>query len=1073
MSRRNLFSICIAVIILGSVAYGTTWDNGAGTRDWNTPANWEPDGVPTNADTVSITNGLPEASEPIVFAGTYVNLGADQYNNSLYVSGGETANTDYLTIQGDVNTTQLIIVGDYFANNVGILTMDGGTMTAQTRGLWLGFQCTGILNMNSGTINLLNDGELRIGWTYDSGAGDGYLHLNGGVINCYDLWLGEIYPDNPVANVGYMDINGGTLVSGVDIVARIQGYINDGNNRIVAYSPTGIGPGIINPTSDPRASFQLDYDWRNAGRTTVTAYLAGNGEAYDLDPDPYAVKVYPKVTLTWKPGDYVAYGGLYKGTPNAQKGNGHHVFLHTSYITVNGANLNYPIGTASGHIVGAQDANSFSVAASYPGGTLKLDTTYYWCVIEANDANITPIQWTYKSLVQRFRTVGGKASNPNPGTGSEVGLYIGEPCNLLLSWTRGFYAANTNGHQVYFGTDYDEVNDADTLDTQYKITKTEPNWLATNLLLDKTYYWRVDEVNAAGPDPNWWKGDTWSFKVGKYRVVDAFDSDGSDDDLRARWKDAYLDGSACAVWGTGEELYSTTAGQNNTRGMRFEYDNNDTMCGEYPCWFSSFSEGRLEYASGKNWKYGDGNTTLKALALSYKGAAGNQVYPADPDLDKMYVAVESTNGKMAIVLNEDPNTQQDPAWQEWNIDLRDFNDADVNLASVKYLYIGFGVRCDPDFGMPGPPGGEGTVLFDNIRLYPKRCVGLLGYRMLGDLGGAAGGLGDCDVNMADVKVLVSNWLKFERISGTRQAVAGNDPCMMVRYEFEGNYNNDPNSRVGAAANGTPFGTPSIVVDTTRPQSLTGNQVLYTDQIGPVDYIQCGTWGQDGDFAGKSFTLMCWAKQTQVSVASAGWAYMIGKGEAAQKLEYGFTPIVRQVHFATHVVGTTSGRKLELGKWYHIAGTYQQLPNANGGYVRVYVEGRLEVSDATNNKPYNDINEMPYKYSHNPAYDPSWCIGAQDDEGDLTAVPPVLPGIRRPFHGYLDDVRVYDRRLTEEEIMYIAGYGPTQQNYYPMPEPDIYSNIYSQEAPGSKVINFKDLATLAQDWMRQNVLWPEN
>ncbi|MHC4316878.1 MAG: PA14 domain-containing protein [Planctomycetota bacterium] len=27
------------------------------------------------------------------------------------------------------------------------------------------------------------------------------------------------------------------------------------------------------------------------------------------------------------------------------------------------------------------------------------------------------------------------------------------------------------------------------------------------------YYWRVDEVNLAGPDPCLWKGDTWTFRT--------------------------------------------------------------------------------------------------------------------------------------------------------------------------------------------------------------------------------------------------------------------------------------------------------------------------------------------------------------------------------------------------------------------------------------------------------------------------------------------------------------------------------------------------------------------------------
>jgi hypothetical protein len=1111
---RKFVGLISLVLLLGWSpavwAQAYTWDDGAGGGDhyWSTPNNWEPNALP-DVNAVSIPAVGQEINYPVIQAGKDVNAAL------VYIVGNTSPGfaIPRLTLQSgaklraraDPPAGQTLGVGMGWGGDGGILINNGGDINTATA--WIGYRLNsnkiGVVNMTGGYFLCTRadtSALFEIARTDDCGGGViasyGHVHLSGGTIDTQLFTMrGVAWSDTPGTctatstftygdypqSKGWMDINGAnaSLIIRGDPTATdpqagnfVGTIINYNNNGwLTAYGEGSMDDGTI--VSHPRARLLVDFDQRVVRATTVTAYKAGPGEAYDLNSMPYAVNVDPKVTLTWKPGDYVRYGGDYNGIPNAQKGNGHHVFIHTKFDP--SWNLNYEVGTKFGHLVGAQDANSFDVTsaeANLPGRALQLDTIYYWCVIEANDHNVAPIQWTYKSLAQRFKTVGGKASSPNPGTGSEVGIYVGEPLQLLLSWNRGFYAAGTNGHKVYFGTDYNDVNWATEVNTPYQGTRTEPNWLATGLVLDGTYYWRIDEVSTTGPDPNYWKGDTWSFKVGKYRVVDAFDSDGSDNDLRARWKDNYLDGSACALWGTGEELYSTTGGQSG-RGMRFEYDNNDRVCaGPAPCGYSYFSEARLEYASGKNWTYGDGSTTLRALALSYQGNANNQVNGADPDLDRMYVAVESTNGKMAIVWNEDPNTQQKTGWQEWNILLSDFNEInDVNTASVKYLYIGFGVRCDPESGVRGLPGGQGSVLFDNIRLYPRRCVGLPGFRMLGDLGGAAGGLGDCDVNMADVKVLVGNWLTVDRLSGVPVVVANNDPCLMARWTFEGDCNNDlVNSKMKAKANGKMYGTPSIVYDAVRDSN-----VLYCDQneLDVNDYVLCGTWGQDGNFAGRSFTLMCWAKQTELSNETSGWAGMITKGEAAQKLEYGFVPsLMRQVHFATHMEGTTSAAMVPLGEWHHLAGTYQQLADANGGYKRVYIDGRLSVSNAPNSRPYTDINELPYKYSHNPAYDPNWCIGALDEEGNMTDNPPIQPlAGRRPFHGYLDDVRVYDRRLTEEEVMYIAGLGPTVKNYYPFLSTQIDSDIYSPEAPGSKKINFPDLAKLAQDWMRQDVLWP--
>ncbi len=105
------------------------------------------------------------------------------------------------------------------------------------------------------------------------------------------------------------------------------------------------------------------------------------------------------------------------------------------------------------------------------------------------------------------------ASNPNPedGEGDVVR-------DVVLSWNPGELA---DKHNVFFGTDFNDVNNATIsvpLDTE----------VAEGLLLDsnsydpiitleygKTYYWRVDEVNAP-QNPGTYKGDVWSFTTELY-----------------------------------------------------------------------------------------------------------------------------------------------------------------------------------------------------------------------------------------------------------------------------------------------------------------------------------------------------------------------------------------------------------------------------------------------------------------------------------------------------------------------------------------------------------------------------
>jgi len=87
------------------------------------------------------------------------------------------------------------------------------------------------------------------------------------------------------------------------------------------------------------------------------------------------------------------------------------------------------------------------------------------------------------------------------------------PRDVVLSWTPGGFAAS---HDVYLGVSSDAVNAAsrtdpmDVLAGQDQIDTTyAPD---APLAYGQTYFWRVDEVNAA-PDSTIFKGDVWSFTV--------------------------------------------------------------------------------------------------------------------------------------------------------------------------------------------------------------------------------------------------------------------------------------------------------------------------------------------------------------------------------------------------------------------------------------------------------------------------------------------------------------------------------------------------------------------------------
>jgi len=201
--------------------------------------------------------------------------------------------------------------------------------------------------------------------------------------------------------------------------------------------------------------------------------MQGEVPPYAWGPDPEDGALHPDtwVTLRWRPG------------PNAVS---HDVYLSDNYDDVlNGAEDTYR----------GNQTITFLVAGfpgyPYPDGLVP-GTTYYWRVDEINNADPNS---PWEGPVWSFSIPPKTAYYPDPADGAE---FVG-PDNVTLSWTAGFGAKL---HTVYFGDNYDTVNDATSGAPQGGTTYT-PGALET----EKVYYWRVDEFDGVGT----YKGDVWSF----------------------------------------------------------------------------------------------------------------------------------------------------------------------------------------------------------------------------------------------------------------------------------------------------------------------------------------------------------------------------------------------------------------------------------------------------------------------------------------------------------------------------------------------------------------------------------
>ena len=218
--------------------------------------------------------------------------------------------------------------------------------------------------------------------------------------------------------------------------------------------------------------------------------------------------------------------------------------------------------------------------------------------------------------------------------------------------------------------------------------------------------------------------------------------------------------------------------------------------------------------------------------------------------------------------------------------------------------------------------------------------------------------------------------------------AGRDP--VAHYEFEGT-NDFSNTGTSAAITGKPEGDAQIIWD-----DEIGSYVLSLD--GDGDYVNC----RDGwiGLANTAITVVAWIKTDSLlawdTIVGLGFAWRLCGGQN-NNLHFQCSNTTPSGSMATGSVAVNDGR------WHHVAGTY------DGAKYSLYVDGILDDS-------------MNASGSINSGSSYVGCIGAhykKSDERDP----------RRFFDGLIDDVRIYDRALSEAEIRLICcgapkAYGPS-------------------------------------------------
>ena len=223
-------------------------------------------------------------------------------------------------------------------------------------------------------------------------------------------------------------------------------------------------------------------------------------------------------------------------------------------------------------------------------------------------------------------------------------------------------------------------------------------------------------------------------------------------------------------------------------------------------------------------------------------------------------------------------------------------------------------------------------------------------------------------------ISVTGTINGQIIGGVEIQVVKVAEDLVAHYPFE----NDTMDSSGNGLDGMVIGDPEFV---------DGVEGMALDFNGD-DYVDCGTNDELNNLS-DAMTVSAWINIRSVTTT---WMVMVNKGETAWRLgvngdttaiHYGFTGGDRgwqQANTAT---------ELNIGEWYHVAATYDTSVGA-----QVYLDG---VMDASNPDPDGvATNEMPLLLGENP---------------EATG---------RFFDGVLDEVKIYNRALSAEEISNLAA-----------------------------------------------------
>ncbi|MBN2181014.1 MAG: LamG domain-containing protein, partial [Sedimentisphaerales bacterium] len=286
------------------------------------------------------------------------------------------------------------------------------------------------------------------------------------------------------------------------------------------------------------------------------------------------------------------------------------------------------------------------------------------------------------------------ATLPNPDNGDTEVVR-----DTSLSWKEGQYS---DTHNVYFGTDFNDVNEASVSDPRgvlvaEKHTDTTFEPLGADILeYNTTYYWRVDEINDSEPNSPW-RGETWSFTTLNYLTVDDFESyDDVNNIIYNTWSDYIVNNTGMTVGYIEATSMEWNIKHTGLQSMPLQYDNDGTVNEGTDLEQTGtrfYSEAELRWAEPQDWTRDD----IESLTIWLRGnpakvssfleeppgiftvkGIGKDIYDRSDEFHFVYKEVE---GAVQIIVKVDSMDNTDP-FAKAGIMIRDTLDTNAKYCGL-------------------------------------------------------------------------------------------------------------------------------------------------------------------------------------------------------------------------------------------------------------------------------------------------------------------------------------------------------------------------------------------------------